>query len=108
MGDSEAMNSQNMITDQIARLQHWYHAQCNGDWEHQFGIRICTLDNPGWMVDIDLADTVLVDKQFPAVSFDRNEHDWVRCKIERSIFKGRGGAENLGEILRIFFNWTEQ
>jgi len=28
-------------------LQEWYLEQCNGDWEHEFGIKIETLDNPG-------------------------------------------------------------
>ena len=27
-------------------LQSWYQSQCDGDWEHEFGIRIETLDNP--------------------------------------------------------------
>ena len=31
------------------RLQKWYKSQCNGDWEHSFGIKIETLDNPGWI-----------------------------------------------------------
>jgi len=25
-------------------LQDWYLAQCNGDWEHEFGIKIDTLE----------------------------------------------------------------
>ncbi|GHB54781.1 hypothetical protein GCM10010331_48120 [Streptomyces xanthochromogenes] len=32
----------------LDRLQSWYSAQCNGDWEHEWGIKIDTLDNPGW------------------------------------------------------------
>ncbi|UCH44768.1 MAG: hypothetical protein JSV11_10785 [Nitrospiraceae bacterium] len=36
------------------RLNRWYINQCNGDWEHQYGIVIETLDNPGWRVKIDL------------------------------------------------------
>ena len=46
----------------LQRLQDWYSAQCNGDWEHQQGVRIESLDNPGWALDIDLADTALADK----------------------------------------------
>jgi Immunity protein 53 len=36
-------------------LEKWYRARCNGDWEHQWGVEIGTLDNPGWRVHIDLA-----------------------------------------------------
>lgn len=29
-------------------LQKWYKSQCDGDWEHEYGIKIETVDNPGW------------------------------------------------------------
>jgi Immunity protein 53 len=51
----------------LQRLQDWYSAQCDGDWEHQQGVRIESLDNPGWALDIDLADTALADKPFTEV-----------------------------------------
>ena len=35
-------------------LQSWYAAQCNDTWEHDHGITIDTLDNPGWHVRIDV------------------------------------------------------
>lgn len=38
-------------------LSSWYRKECNGDWEHTYGISIQTLDNPGWSVRIDLLDT---------------------------------------------------
>ena len=39
---------------QIEQLQAWYAAQCNGKWEHTYGIAIGTLDNPGWSLSVDL------------------------------------------------------
>jgi hypothetical protein len=36
-------------------LQQWYLDQCDDEWEHQFGVVIETLDNPGWLVKNDLA-----------------------------------------------------
>jgi hypothetical protein len=41
----------------LERLQRWYLGECNGDWEHSYGVRIDTLDNPGWIVTIDLHET---------------------------------------------------
>ncbi|OAX48412.1 hypothetical protein gpAD87_09590 [Paenibacillus sp. AD87] len=38
-------------------LQNWYLENCNGDWEHSYGVKIDTVDNPGWSVEIDLTDT---------------------------------------------------
>ena len=40
-------------------LQDWYKNQCNDEWEHDYGITIGTLDNPGWDVKIDLIGTSL-------------------------------------------------
>jgi hypothetical protein len=36
----------------IEQIQGWYAAQCNGDWEHRYGVSIDTLDNPGWSVTL--------------------------------------------------------
>jgi Immunity protein 53 len=48
------------------RLQVWYLAQCDGDWEHRHGVTIGTLDNPGWSLRIDSKTrcSTLVDPTF--------------------------------------------
>jgi len=43
----------------LQQLQDWYFAQCNGDWEHRYGVTISTLDNPGWTLEVDLTNTCL-------------------------------------------------
>ncbi|CAN5332574.1 hypothetical protein BH18ACI2_BH18ACI2_12670 [soil metagenome] len=48
----------------LADLQKWYESQCNEDWEHQYGVTIGTLDNPGWTVTIDLVNTDLEGREF--------------------------------------------
>ena len=45
------------MTEGISLLENWYVARCNGDWEHQWGVTIGTLDNPGWTLVIDLNQT---------------------------------------------------
>jgi hypothetical protein len=40
-------------------LQRWYAEQCDGKWEHSYGVRIETLDNPGWQITVDLNGTGL-------------------------------------------------
>lgn len=45
--------------DVFTWLQDWYIQNCDGDWEHCYGIKIETLDNPGWCIDIDLIGTNL-------------------------------------------------
>jgi hypothetical protein len=48
-------------------LENLYSSNCDGDWEHSYGIRIETLDNPGWAIRINLEDTVLEHKSFENV-----------------------------------------
>ena len=96
--------------NELERLQAWYLAHCDGEWEHTFGVSIDTLDNPGWIVDIDLTGTSLASRPFVAVArgMEPNETDWVSCKVESAKFQGAGGASNLAEILGIFLDWAEQ
>lgn len=53
-----------MMSDDLAWLLEWFAAQCDGDWEHEYGIRIGTLDNPGWRIRISLIGTELENKEF--------------------------------------------
>lgn len=86
-------------------LQEWYAACCDDDWEHTYGVRISTLDNPGWAIDIDLAETPLEGTPFDSINIERTDKDWLQCQVTSGTFNGRGGPRNLGEILRIFHDW---
>ncbi len=108
-----------MDANLIAWLQNWYAAQCDGDWEHSYGVQIETLDNPGWYVVINLADTPLEDATFQGVDESyRSEDDWVDCRLVEKhpredgvrgpYFAGAGGPHNLSEILHIFREWVIQ
>ena len=48
-----------MINDNLIWLINWYTSHCDGDWEHIFGIKIGTLDNPGWHIQISIEETEL-------------------------------------------------
>jgi hypothetical protein len=96
----------NMRSNVLQWLQEWFQLQCDRGWEHSYGIRIDTLDNPGWMVHIDLIGTELENKNFINVDFERNEHDWIQCEVKNNQFQGYGGPINLIEILEIFSFWV--
>lgn len=91
----------------LQELQTWYLAQCDEDWEHDYGISIGTLDNPGWLITIDLAETLLELKPFTRIELNRSETDWIHCWVEEKKFQAAGGAHNLPEILRTFLNWAQ-
>ena len=87
-------------------LMAWYRTQCNGTWEHAYGVTIETLDNPGWMVMIDLTGTALEDGTMQAVSFQRSDTDWLSCKVEHKRFRGAGDSQKLPVILQTFQEWA--
>lgn len=98
----------------IERLQEWYKSICNEDWEHTYGVHVETLDNPGWHVWIDLADTDLEDKTFPVVEYgigpesEPEDRNWMSCKVEDKTFHGYGGPDKLEEIMTCFLDWDER
>ncbi|MER8104122.1 immunity 53 family protein [Kitasatospora sp. NPDC094016] len=58
-------------------LQSWYESQCNEDWEHEFGVRIETLDNPGWTIEIDLIDTEIEGRQLRKTKQEAPGGRWI-------------------------------
>jgi hypothetical protein len=102
------------ITDPLQELQRWYRSHCNEDWEHRFGVRIDTLDNPGWSLVVDLEGTDLQDRSFHeikvGVSADSHpeSEDWIVCKVDGRKFVAHGGPFKLEEMIAIFLAWAEK
>ena len=97
------MTSPRSTTTALQRFQQWYKAQCNGEWEHSCGVGIATLDNPGWSLEIDLADTPLQHKMFTEVKRDYEQAtEWITCflrgKVSRSVWPGEA-RRDAGNIL---------
>jgi len=89
------------MTDMVW-LQQWYLSNCGGEWEHQYGVHINTLDNPGWTVRINLAGTRWEGLPAQTIERETSETDWVHCSIANNEFQGHGGPENLDELIQIF------
>jgi hypothetical protein len=92
---------------ELERLVTWYRAQCNGDWEHQHGVRLGTLDNPGWSLDVSLIDTPAELTTAPRTMTERSEHDWVFFEVKDGHFRGRCGPGNLAEMLAVFLDLVD-
>lgn len=91
----------------IDRLQGWFLSHCDGRWEHTFGLRIETLDNPGWHFEVSLHATSLEKKAFQPIEEARGDLDWLICRVEDGKFQGFGGPENLSEMIDIFLRWAD-
>lgn len=92
----------------LERLQDWYLRECNGDWEHSYGIKIETLDNPGWLVTIDLHETPWEQLVVERTIVERSETDWVQVEVVDRKFVGCGGSKNLEEVLALFFQIVDE
>ena len=92
--------------DPFEYIQSWYRDQVNGEWEHTSGVTIESLDNPGWMVSIDLIGTPLEDREMAAVREERSESDWITCEVDHNQFRGGGDAAKLGLLLEVFRTWA--
>lgn len=92
----------------LERLQRWYRSMCNGDWEHTYGVFISNIDNPGWRLRVELADTYLLDASFESIQVQReDEDDWYVCQKKGEEFIGSGGPGNLDEVIQVFLDWAE-
>jgi hypothetical protein len=95
-------------TNAMRRLQEWFYAQCDGDWEHGEAITIETLDNPGWKLEVALADTALENKPFAELKRDyEGETEWLICFLRDGKFMGRCGPLKLEEMIEVFLSWAE-
>jgi immunity protein 53 of polymorphic toxin system len=92
----------------LERLENWYESHCNGDWEHQYGIKIGTLDNPGWRITFDLTGTRSEDKIFDRVELERTKNDWLQCWVDNDKFNAACGPKNLSEVINIFFELVDR
>jgi hypothetical protein len=83
--------------------RHRWHAEnCDGDWEHSYGILIGTLDNPGWEIIIDLNGTPLEKEYIEYKLVEKSESDWYGFSVENSKFKGVGDPSKLSFLLLKF------
>jgi len=76
VGDVGRMSDDNLIW-----LSQWYLSQCDNNWEHSFGVKVDTLDNPGWSLKIDLTDTEMRGRDFGRVEHGEpsgNLEEWQR------------------------------
>jgi hypothetical protein len=89
----------------ISKLENWYTAHCNGEWEHAYGIRIDTLDNPGWSLKIDLNETSRENAALQRIRIERSDQDWIEYWTEKNQFHIACGPQNLSEAISIFVDW---
>jgi hypothetical protein len=103
----------------LQQLEDWYAGECNGDWEHTYGITIRTTGDSGWLVVVDLNDLnepELEQLLLAPVEVRRSKQDWLSYEVKDENlnytfgrkFIGRGGSGNLEEILQVFIDLAKK
>lgn len=88
-------------------LQRWYESNCDGEWEHYYGVQIETLDNPGWALKIDLTGTNLEGYLFTEINYENTDDDWYVCRVINNQFQGMGDPQKLQWIINAFLTWAK-
>lgn len=104
----ERQNAQRLIPEQqmainIPILLEWFDAQCDGDWEHQFGWSIVTLDNPGVYIKIDLDQTYLAKIPLEEIEVENSDNDWCSVrKIDNGLcLEGAGSTSQMDYMIKV-------
>lgn len=94
---------------QLDWLMRWYQDQCDGDWEHSYGVTISTIDNPGWSLKVELEGTQADSRELPRLKHNYDhETDWWTCWTEDNEFHGAGGPRQLTALIEAFRAWISE
>lgn len=106
------MNSSNAIVD-FTSLIEWYRANCNDDWEHRYGIKLETLDNPGWLLIVDLVGTSLQGKSMPTLNEGCDPAgnpmtaSWIHGTAANNQFRAACDPDQIARLFQLFEAFRE-
>ncbi|EQA62949.1 Imm53 family immunity protein [Leptospira alexanderi] len=83
-------------------LMKWYESQCDGDWEHEYGIDINTKQDRGWQVKIEVNFTELDGVAIDHSLIQKGAGDWYSFSLKDGKFLAEGDPKKLRTILEKF------
>ncbi|MFI5589994.1 Imm53 family immunity protein [Amycolatopsis sp. NPDC051758] len=90
------------MTEEILWLSEWFSSQCDGDWEHEFGVRLETLDNPGWRLLVDIVGTGVEGRVLPRSKVDLGAGRWLWTSADGKSYEGSCDVRSLRELVAAF------
>ena len=82
-------------------LEKWFFFNCDGDWEHDYGIDIIHKGSL-WEVKIDLCNMAFALDGMPLFEERKSPSDYFRYTIENEFFIGEASNDNLEKLLKVF------
>ena len=93
----------------LSKLIAWYLSHCDGEWEHGYGVSLTSLDNPGWLLKVNLIGTNLEGSAMEAISEDSDEgplrgegQPWIECAVSENQFVGASDPSQLPRLIATF------
>ncbi|MFI2362997.1 Imm53 family immunity protein [Promicromonospora sp. NPDC019610] len=89
----------------LNELQEWYALQCDGDWEHSFGVKVDTVDNPEWVVSVDIVGTPIAGSTI--TSYEEFPYgEWLRIDCDGKVFGIGCGPRSLDRGVAAFLEFA--
>lgn len=89
-------------------ISNWYKIECNGDWEHIYGL-IININPEKVFIEIDLEDTRFDNEtKMNVIDTENSQFDWISLKIENQKYIGQGDRSKLIPILETFIGLHEK
>ncbi|EJP17927.1 hypothetical protein LEP1GSC080_4809 [Leptospira interrogans str. FPW2026] len=103
----EIAHSSHQSNTMFSWLIEWYQSQCDGDWEHEYGIAINTNGDRGWQIKIEVNFTELDGVEVAHTLNQKGEDDWYSFSLKDGKFLAEGDSKKLPIILEKFKEiWT--
>ena len=93
----------------IEWLEEWFRSMCDRDWEQENQVVvkfvIQSTGNPGWLIEVDLSETLLEGATFEMDTIDNSgewgsgNDDWWFVKVKDNKFKAAGDPGKLAMLL---------
>ena len=96
-----------MSEDPFIWLQRFFLSNCDGAWEHEFGCKIDTMSDPGWVLRFDLTGTSYEARSLEKLEDRRAPLDWLKCKVSDGVFEGQCSPRRLGELIELLRDFVE-
>ncbi len=99
-------NKRSKHNSTLGALEAWYRSNCDGDWEHQGGLTIESVDNPGWLVTLRLDGIGFpagADVEKHSFNNSDEDDDWAIFSFEegQQVLKAAGAVGRLEWILDV-------
>lgn len=105
-----------LMDESLQWLMAWYLRQCDGEWEHSYGVKLETLDNPGWRLRIALRETPLHGRPFTRIEHGeiaahleewQEVGSWWVVEVNDDMFEANCGPLDLHAVIALFRKWVE-